>query len=177
MAKNNKKKTKNTKEEQIQLHGNVTLKLVKNNRVVKTIENKNTATNRMLYGIMLHLTNLDSQNINKYRPNYMGVGSGDSTNETLEIATLVSLEDPIGNLVDIDSRSPVRDEEHNRVTGALVGLFTYSMVGEAVIREIGLFATDDTATLLARVKVNSLQLSPGMSLIVEWNLGLENKVV
>lgn len=172
-----RKKKEKQATEQIQYSGDVVLKLVKDKRILKTIKSKNTATNRLIQGIAMCISKLNMHNINLYQPNFMGVGSDGTPNSSLNMATETALLSQLNNRVDITSDSFKVDYDNNRVVCVLTGLFTYSMVGSSTIREIGLFATESTASLLSRVTINPIQLSPGMSLIIEWKISIENKVV
>ncbi len=172
------KKKKNKIQQPLEYSGNVVVKVLKNNRVIDTKKYENTATNRLLYGLAMYVSGFNLETLKNYQPRYMAVGTGSRPNSDFDMATQVVLENQIGTRANITPLSVVQETVGtNKATAILTSLFTYSDISENTINEVGLFATSTEATLMARINVNGIKLSPGMSLIIEWNLGFENKVV
>ena len=172
------KKKKNKIQQPLEYSGNVVVKVLKNNRVINSKKYENTATNRLLYGLALYVSGFNLATLRNYQPKYMAVGSGARPNSDFDMATQAVLENQIGIRANVSALSVTPEIVNmNKATATLTSLFTYNDIGENVINEIGLFATSTEATLIARINVDGIELFPGMSLIIEWNLGFENKVV
>ena len=162
-----KKKKNNLAEatSSISINGNVTLKFVCGDKVIKKKQINNTATKRLFHGIALYLIKTPSDD---YTPTFMGVGSNNqrlSSDETLNRASLLS--EYIGRRVILTKH--LAQPVSNGYTVPFSAVFPSNLIGsENPIGEFGLFSTLSSDSLLARVSLGELEYIPaGLSLIVE----------
>lgn len=158
--------------------GNVTLKIQKNNKTLKTIKVKNSATLRFFQGLALAIQNVGESVLNgSFLPSYLDVGNGSRDTNITDTKLQSSILQ--GNRIPINTLYPEVYKNGDSPIGYIarfVGVIPYRSITSGNIREIGLFADKIGDTLLARIKLdNEISIEQGMSLIVEWNLSFENK--
>lgn len=167
--------------------GNVTLTLVKGSKAVKVHKINNTGVSRLFEGIARALVGTDSKNIQAYVPNYLGVAYKDPNQIT--IATnynQTSLESNNMVIVPISRRDTREIETATR--NAWVAIFEATIPASLLqslkyrVNELGLFGLPEAASLLARIvtindegKAGFIEVEPGMTLIVQWEISIENK--
>lgn len=157
------------------LSSNVTVKVQSGKTTLKTLNVHNTVTLDLLYGLLLGLSN--NINTNKI-PNYIGVGSGTTSDPAVYNFTKLEEEETIvrGRVVQNYKGEPKKDSSNGTVSVMCQGFLPYSNIeAGANIQEIGLFGTLTGYSLLARVQLNEIiNLEPGQSLIVEWKFIIQN---
>lgn len=170
------KKNKSTEVKQsISYSGNVTLKLAKDKKILKTLKVKNMGTLSLLRGIGLYL--LQSQKTSLL-PSFMGIGSSDAKGSYSDDSLKSEI---IGRRVILIKHNleELKDEKNKEHIGYIVkysASFPSELVGENTIKELGLFSDQNTNSLLARIILGSeVQIPVGLSLIVEWNINIQNK--
>ena len=156
--------------------GNVTLRIKQGDRIVKTINTHNAGTQYFFYGIAYAIS---GEIQGSYLPKYISAGTGTySGSEEYALTGLVSeLSDLSGSrpLLVKNYKSPQYDG-NGGVSVTYQGLLPSSLIGASSVQELGLFGTVDSASLLARIQLDSpLQLDPGQSLIVEWKFTISNQ--
>lgn len=171
MSKNNKDRKFKYSDEIVE-QGNVKIKVMRGKKILKEVSTHNKATQDLYFGIALILLKRVNESIDEYTPRYLGLGKGETTEDTFTYTDLI---DPIAmNRVPIRDDSAIRRNE-NSVSVTLQGIVPYSSVNDQKIREIGLYGTLEGNTLLARVQLSEvLTLELGTSLVVEWTMYLKN---
>lgn len=176
MATKNKKinKKPETKSSTL-IEGNVSLKLVNNKgKIIKKLKINNSATSNLLLGIAYYLSR---QPDNHYVPFYAGVGHT-SQSPTWNMTNTFLPGEYKGKRTVITNLAASAELENNEVTciASYQAIFSYNYLTDVPINELGLFNTDDNQdTLLARTRLRSdITLSPGVSLILEWNIYIKN---
>ncbi len=156
------------------ISGNVNIKLQQGRNTVRTVNIHNTATLDLLYGMLLSL----SDNIDKNRlPRFIGVGTGtteDDTTNWTELKDEITITRTI--LTSNYKGPPKKDTINGTVSVVYQGIIPFSDLGVTNnITEIGLFGTQTGNSLLARVQVDdSISVSQGQSLIIEWTFKIQN---
>lgn len=150
--------------------GNVTLIFKKGKNVVKSVKIKNQGTLRLFQGIALGLVTKNINDISNYYPAYMGIGYTSLVD--FDITSNALVDEFAGKRVPLNSHNikQVLDDSSDPVgwIAPFSAIFTYSSISNEPFNELGLFATKDTDTLLARIKLPSVETLPvGMSLIVQ----------
>lgn len=160
-------------EEIISYKGNLKIEIQKNGRIIRTINNHNDGTLNLFKGIALYLSyavQTNSTILSDYTPRFLGVGTGDTTSTSIQAN---DLDTPLnlGSRFIVES-GPIalHYDQNNNVDGYQLSLhctipYTAGLSNQ-VIKEVGLFGTNNTASLLARV-VNSegITLNPGENLV------------
>lgn len=168
---------------------NVTLKLMKGKTTIESRVIKNNGTLRLFRGIALALTSAEILNLNLYLPKYLGIGYVskhlDATTAHQKYLQCESSDD-----LEIDGRIVrvrVNPQNVDETDTSCIAPFTVTIPSSTVIaadsegriNELGLFSTPDTGTLLARIILteNPIKVDPGMTLIIEWKINIENKTI
>ena len=169
-----KKKTVNTnKSSIITYEGNVSLKLVRNGNIIKKSTIKNNGVNELFYGIAEWLTSEGSQ-IRK--PNYLGIGNGEG-GTTVDLNSLIN--EYSGKRVGLTGKYFTINEDNNGYIANFTATITYASIGGSPIKEIGLFGTISTDSLLARITTpgdgSGIILPIGTDLIIDWSILVKNQ--
>lgn len=162
--------------------GNVKIKLAKGKTIIKEYDTKNTGTNLLFEGIALGLVGgYVSRTLDSYLPQYIGVGY---TQEVLQPTTLDQTDLQAYKLSQVGPRvkiSPMNIQKNKE--GGYIAPFSAVIPNSTIIsanpngliNEVGLFSTLNTKSLLARIYFEEpIQVSSGMSLIVEWDILIQN---
>lgn len=172
------KKLKNSKSsiaattENISYTGNVTLKLRKGNRVIKTIYKSNNGTLRLFKGIALGLLQGFSASIDSYLPHFIGVGSNEGP-------TPLSINSPKlpGEYGRSRLFSGTMNVTRDSVVAPFEGIIDNNITKGEPIKNVGLYGTSDTETLLAFIILDEAYTIPqGMNLLIQWEISIQNKV-
>lgn len=170
----NEKNIKNFKEptsQSISYSGEVTISIKKGSKTTKSLTIKNYGTNLLFEGICLALIQHPN---NKMFPNFIGVGKGDST-----ITENYKLDNEIVR-VKVNRSYVEETSSGNGFHAIFASSFPWSLIGaNNAIKEIGLFGTDKTDSnydsMLARIVLpNTIEITQGINLIVEWKILIKN---
>lgn len=172
-----KKETPNSINEGTAYTGIVTLKIEKKNKILKTLNIKNTGTLRFFQGIALAIQNVGSNVLKgSFLPAYLDVGNGTGSfsvsSTTLHNSLLRN------NRVELTPLQPKLNDssEPTGYISRFIGVIPYNLVSTVSLTELGIFADKQGDTLLAAIPFDEpIQLEQGMNLIVEWNMNFENK--
>ena len=159
--------------------GSVTLKIKgANNKITKTIQTHNAGTKYFFYGIAFAIS---GEILEDYLPHYISAGDGTLVEGVDVEVDMTGLKHEISSLADArpalvsNYKSPQYTNDGG-VTVMYQGVIPYNLVLATPISELGLFGTNQGASLLARIQLDeSITLDPGDSLIVEWTFKLANK--
>lgn len=159
--------------------GNVTLKLQKGKRIVQTINTKNTATMRMFEGIAYMLINGFSIDLEPFTPHYLAVAYHPTDLLVETDVTATDLQDGgIRNAVTARLTSSNIFQSGSSWVAPFSAVITSQALSSTngLVNELGLFATNNSSTMLARIILqNPIEVQAGMNLIVEWNVYIQNK--
>jgi len=168
-----RKKKENKVPEQMNLRGNVTLKVMQGNNTLKTIKTHNVVTLNLMYGMLVALSGTATKD---YCPNYLGVGSGTVTSQNVYTMETLVQEISQSRSVTIPNYKGMPQKDATTVSTVYQALIPYTSVGSLPIRELGLFGTVTGASLLARIELEEpITLLINQSLMIEWSFSLENK--
>ena len=150
--------------------GNVTLKLKKGQKIIKTYNINNNGTLRLFRGIAYYLTSNKLSSTQEYLPNFMAAGKADNLNP------------PSVNDIRLqcqDTAQFVRAKAQNIeiLETSCVAPFSgvFSGAADMEVNEIGLFSAMETNSLLARIVLKeAIKIEIGMNLIVEWRIAIQN---
>ena len=159
----------------INYDGNVHLKIMQGNNLVKTYDIKNSGTMRLFQGIGYFLSG-STLNLDSYKPRFLSVGSGIVAATTDPTMTTLYNEMNINRIL-LNTNNISLNAYINAVTIPLSTVIPFSTIGSTAISEIGLFSDATSNTLLARIVIpNNYQiiLEPGQSMVVEWDLVIQN---
>lgn len=159
--------------------GNVTLKLQKGKHIVKTVNIKNTATMRMFEGIAYMLINGFSIDLEPFTPHYLAVAYSEST-PTATNVTDTDLSVGIENAVTARLIASNIFQSESSWVAPFSAVISYQALNlfNGKVNELGLFATNNSKTMLARIVLDpedEIVVQAGMNLIVEWNIYIQNK--
>lgn len=167
--------------------GNVTLKVCKGNKVIKTIKQNNSGVGRLFHGIALGLiSGFVDDNLINYTPKYLGVGRTQqlvNINTDYNANTLQSAESGIMIRVKLEPNNAYNREGLGWVApfSAIVPSSQLQTLNYQV-NELGLFSSANTDSLLARIVPTNksgdsepIVVEPGMDLIVQWEILIQNK--
>lgn len=177
MKKRKKKQSEN--ELQIAYSGNVTVQLVRNNKVIKTINGHNEGTSRLFKFIADCLANDYS---GAYSPKYIQVFNVDSSGQQINDST-----ESLTGLIAVSTESAVENQTDNDATAKL----TFTIPGELFstgtkLSEINLFCMysqiggTHNSNYLARYYIegglgDSSTIDRNVNIIIVWELGVGNK--
>ena len=157
----------------INYDGNVHLKVMQGDTLVKRYDIKNSGTMRLFQGIGYFLSG-STINLSEYKPKYLGTGVVLQTTDP----TMTSLYNEMNiSRILLNTDNISLNAYINAVTIPLSAVIPYSTVTDSTISELGLFSTPTSNTLLARVVVPSstrITLKQGQSLVIEWDLVIQN---
>lgn len=158
----------------ISYSGEVTIKLLKGKKVIKSEKIKNNCTVTLLKSLTMFLENIVDTNL---LPKYMGLGTESSgwTINTLHLMKEVP-----------NSRVPIVRHSIEELTSGetLIGYkapfsatFPSNIIAGLEIKELGLFSGSyGNDNLLARISVDSIpKIDAGLSLVIEWVISIKNK--
>ena len=159
--------------------GSVKLKFCRNNKVLKTTIIKNMGTKLLFNSIASILAGY-------YRtaqvPRFIAVGSKggqtaiDSTNLNEEI-TRIYIQDMRWS----EYRETNPDNSNSEYKGSratFIATIPYASINGIQIREFGLFADENTNSMLARISIDEgIQLDEGMSFTIEWTILVQNSTL
>ena len=159
----------------IKYNGNVTLKWVKDNKVIKTKQIKNSPTSLLLRGISSFLLDYPTTNL---IPRYLDVGKNNSTNEST--FNMVKLKETILNSRIILYRYAPQSIGESYTARFYTSIPSTATVPGQEIKEIGLFGTASGDSLLARIIITDEEISEngsvtipdGTVLFVEWDISI-----
>lgn len=206
MAKTNKKANKITPAQksksdiekvsaQISQHpigykGNVTLKLYKGDKLIKTLGEYNSGTMRLFSGIAKFLSgafnNISVDSMDMYIPQFLGVGCEVGTELTPTDPTMYRLynEYDIGSRIKMTPGPITVSTDAQYILVPLIGTISYSDIGSSRITELGLFSGIEPGNndMLARVNINTIGadnqrgivLDVGLNLAIEWDIVIRN---
>lgn len=155
-----------------QVGGNVKLTVMQGKQHIMSKVVHNTGTYRFFQGLIQACSGVS---VAGYVPKYISAGSAllpPGTNP-LEMVGLVQEYLITRPLLESLFTNPIISDAS--VKGTCRGFISYSDV-PGIIKELGLFGTANTNSLLARIEITEgIQLSPGQTLVVEWDIAIENK--
>lgn len=177
----------NTKKSAIGYQGNVTLKICKGKKVVKTIKQNNSGVGRLFHGLALALINgFNVNTLDNYIPKYLGIGYKNPYPNTATDYNATTLESADGGVM---LRVKLQPNNVYNVEGVgWVAPFSAIVTAAQLkaldykVNELGLFSTVNTDTLLARIVptgaseggASEITIDEGMDLIVQWEILIQN---
>lgn len=159
----------------INYDGNVHLKVMQGNALLKRYDIKNSGTMRLFQGIGYFLSG-STINLDAYKPKFLSVGTGIVLESTDPTMTSLYNEMNINRIL-LNTSNISLNAYVNAVTIPLSTVIPFSTIGNTPITEIGLFSTATSNTLLARIVIPSeyqISLESGQSLVIEWDLVIQN---
>ena len=192
MAKRKDKKVEQPKgniESQVGYCGNLNIKVMRGNRVVKEFNEHNTGTKRLFTGLALALIGDNNKSWYNYLPKFLGFGTNNSVATSFNEPDLKNpckagtSPNQVPVRVAISSGNPYVDSVGSIDVG-IIAPFTAvipyasikSFLGDPGIGEFGLFSDIDGETLLARITLTSpiTNIDEGMNLLLTWTLSIRN---
>lgn len=163
--------------------GNVTVKKIRRNAVVKTSKYNNHATSNLLYGIARFIRG-DFRDFptasDNFLPKFLGVGIGEPADPSASDTSLIN-ELQITRRFDVVPGRVEQYQSDGVIKLILTSFITSNVVGGRELTEIGLFtsATPGQGNMLAKVNItdesgNGQTLGSGESLQVDWEITLGN---
>lgn len=174
-----RKKTKIIVEEPTQvLGGNVKIKKVVGKRVVEEQTIHNVGTLQLFWGMLLSLGGTPDKN---FLPSFIGAGTGFITPGSgvnpQFLTGLISEVSGARSRIVSNYKGPYTDINGPKAIAVYQCIVPYAMIGNASIREVGLFGDSDGNTLLARIELPAdapLTLQTGETYIFEWTFSISN---
>lgn len=160
--------------EQTALKGNVKIKVMHGNRLVKSYEKHNEGTLNLFYGLV---TCLSGSPAREYLPNYISVGDG--TRDPGTSVTTSGLQHELDTMTRVkvtpNFKGPSISSADGSVSTIYQAIIPYSSIGDTTVKELGLFGTLSGSDMVARVQPDEpISLSLNENLIVEWTFTLKN---